>query len=48
MKTINKAINTKPTFEAEGLGSSISGVVTTLTHKPLPTHENIRGAEVYQ
>ncbi|MBC7398581.1 MAG: carboxypeptidase regulatory-like domain-containing protein, partial [Mucilaginibacter sp.] len=35
-KTINKIIDTKPAFEAEGLGSSISGVVTTLTHKPLP------------
>ncbi|MES2378946.1 MAG: carboxypeptidase regulatory-like domain-containing protein [Bacteroidota bacterium] len=35
-KTINATINTKQTFEAEGLGSAISGVVTTLTHKPLP------------
>ncbi len=35
-KTINTTVNTKPTFEAEGLGSTISGVVTTLTHKPLP------------
>ncbi|WP_429381430.1 carboxypeptidase regulatory-like domain-containing protein [Mucilaginibacter sp. UYCu711] len=35
-KTLNTTVNTKPTFEAEGLGSSISGLVTTLTHKPLP------------
>jgi hypothetical protein len=34
--TINTTINTKPTFESEDLGSSISGLVTTLTHKPLP------------
>jgi hypothetical protein len=35
-KTINTTINTKSTFEAEGLGSAISGMVTTLTYKPLP------------
>jgi hypothetical protein len=34
-KTINTTVNTKPTFVAEGLGSSISGLVTTLTHKHL-------------
>ncbi|MBC7401360.1 MAG: carboxypeptidase regulatory-like domain-containing protein, partial [Mucilaginibacter sp.] len=34
--TLNTTLETKPAFEAEGLGSSISGLVTTLTHKPLP------------
>jgi hypothetical protein len=28
--------STRPTFAAEGLGVTISGLVTTLTHKPLP------------
>jgi hypothetical protein len=28
--------STKPTFAAEGVGVTISGLVTTLTHKPLP------------
>ncbi|MGF7082990.1 carboxypeptidase regulatory-like domain-containing protein [Mucilaginibacter sp. UYCu711] len=34
--TLSTIVNTKPVFEAEGLASSISGLVTTLTHKPLP------------
>jgi hypothetical protein len=35
-KTVNTIIDTKPTFAAEDISSSISGLVTTLTHKPLP------------
>jgi hypothetical protein len=34
--TLSTIVNTKPVYEAEGLASSISGLVTTLTHKPLP------------
>jgi len=35
-KELNNTVNTKPKFEAEGLGSNISGTITTLGHKPLP------------
>jgi hypothetical protein len=35
-KTVNTIIDAKPTFAAEDISSSISGLVTTLTHKPLP------------
>ncbi|MDB5159083.1 MAG: hypothetical protein JWR50_3790, partial [Mucilaginibacter sp.] len=34
-KELNNTVNTKPKFEVEGLGSKISGTVTTLGHKPL-------------
>jgi hypothetical protein len=34
--TLNTTINTKPAFEAEGITSAFSGLVTTLTHHPLP------------
>ncbi len=35
-KELNNTINTKPAFEAEGLGVNISGRVTTLNDKVLP------------
>ncbi|MES2378542.1 MAG: carboxypeptidase regulatory-like domain-containing protein [Bacteroidota bacterium] len=34
--TLNTTINTKPAFEAEGLTSAFSGLVTDLKHQPLP------------
>ncbi|NNU33185.1 carboxypeptidase regulatory-like domain-containing protein [Mucilaginibacter sp. S1162] len=34
--TLSTIVNTKPVFEAEGLTSAFSGLVTNLTHKPLP------------
>jgi hypothetical protein len=34
--TLPTVLETKPVYEAEGLGSSISGVVTSLSHKPSP------------
>jgi sRNA-binding carbon storage regulator CsrA len=34
--TLSTVLESKPAFEAEGLGSSISGLVTSLSHKPSP------------
>jgi hypothetical protein len=35
-KELDKTVNSKPAFEVEGLGTKITGRVTTLTNKPLP------------
>ncbi|MCC8427185.1 carboxypeptidase regulatory-like domain-containing protein [Mucilaginibacter sp. UR6-11] len=35
-KLLDSTLNTKPAFAVEGLGTTISGLVTTLNHKPLP------------